>query len=33
MNKAIVDRIPIASEDCIFSRYIDGKQHCLLRLI
>ncbi len=33
MNKAIVDRMPIASGDCIFSRYNDGKHHCLLRLI
>lgn len=33
MNKVIVDRIPITSGDCIFSRYIDSKYHCLLRLI
>lgn len=33
MNKAIVDRMLIASGDCIFSKYIDGKHRCLLRLI
>lgn len=33
MHKVIVNRMPIGSGDCIFSKYIDGKHRCLLRLI